>query len=73
MAIDTAAKRFSMMNLALLPARTVPAPDAGVNFGSQQRAHNNGLYVGIPTAPPVANTAHLGSRWRWGLRATWYY
>lgn len=72
MAIDTAAKRFSMIGLTLLPLRTLPTPTGG-NFNAAERAHNNGLYVGIPTAPPVTNTAHIGSRYRWGFRAHWYY
>jgi hypothetical protein len=72
MAIDTAAKRFSMMNLAFIPGRTLPAP-TGSDFNAAERAHMNGLYTGIPTAPPVTNTAHVGSRWRWGQRETWYY
>lgn len=52
MAIDTAAKRFSMMNMGahhrilIIPDGTISAPD---------RAHLLGLYSGIALAAPVVS------------------
>lgn len=70
MAIDTAAKRFSMIGLCELPLRTLPTP-TGSNFNAQERQHMIGRYIGIAASPPVTPTQTPASRYRWGYRYNW--
>lgn len=56
MAIDTAEKRFSMINLAVVGARrAMPVPATPVS--NAERYHRLGLYAGIAMGPPVASSA----------------
>ena len=54
MAVDTAARRFSMMSLGM-PGRILPIPDGAI--GTSDRAHFEGLYSGIALDPPTVVTA----------------
>ncbi len=53
MAIDTAAKRKSAMNVGLIPIRLGVIPD-GANLEAGQRLHVQGLYSGILATEVVA-------------------
>lgn len=56
MAINTAEKRFSIINLAVVGARrAMPVPATPVS--AQERYHRLGLYAGITLAPPTPITS----------------
>lgn len=56
MAINTAEKRFSMINLAIAGAsRAMPVPVTPVS--NAERYHRLGLYAGIAMTPPVTSSA----------------
>jgi hypothetical protein len=51
MAIDTASKRFSMMNLGTVPTSPLFIPDGTINDGDKYHLLN--LYFGIALGSPV--------------------
>ena len=63
MAIDSKAKRFSMMGLGSPSSRTLPPPDGSIN--AADRAHFLGLYSGIALSNPSAAVAALAAVRGW--------
>ncbi len=58
MAIDTAEKRFSMMNLVITGARrAMPVPATPISNG--ERYHRLGLYAGITLSPATATAEYI--------------